>query len=123
MLTTVEKHEGPDGRTAYDVTISHEGMSFTAGGGMLDPVAGIAVGYPVAREAPRPGEARHYLGVGGGEIPAMDLRLEREYSVRPPGAYHPVRVYCWSGVSGGRRYHGRNSGVGMLLRMRAGKTL
>lgn len=119
METTVTKHEGPGGRVAYDVTITLGGNPFTAGGGSLDPVAGIAVGYPSARKNPLPGEAKHFLGVGGGEIPAMDLRLEREYSVWPPGAYHSVRIYCWSGVSGGRRYHGRNSGVGMLLRMRA----
>ncbi len=99
--------------------VSHEGREFSAGGGVVDPARGILIGYPrkVAQAAAR--GARYVLTLWDGSVVTLLAPTGRFTTPGFGGCNN--EIWYWRAVYTGRVYSGRNSGPGMLLRMRAGR--
>jgi hypothetical protein len=110
METTIQKYSGPEG-SAELVSLTFEGVTVTAFGACVDEVNGRAAGYVK-------GET---LTTCGGEVLGTlreTGRWRRKYVGR---TYAPHTVYAYAAVIGGKRYHGRGAGEGMLLTLRRAK--
>lgn len=106
----------PNGARVEIATITHEGRDFTALGSVVDHARGFVVGY-VTRDEHGPNPSTYRLTTWEGTTIAP-LRLVNTWEQY--GFYGArVRHFAWRAVIDGRTYSGRNSGPGMLLRMRA----
>lgn len=92
-------------------TYAGTGQTYEAGGAFYDKEHGVLAGY--VRDL---GEGRYWLiKWDGGTI--TSLRLVRKHR----GGFGRQTMYAWSAEYDGKRFHGRNLGPNMLLRMRAGR--
>ena len=100
-----------DGATVEVGTVTFNGRDFAALGSVVDTARGIVFGYVSEREG-----CFILTTWEGAEI--APLRLVRRFK-----SYGVTRceLWAWSAIVGGRVYSGRNSGAGMLVRMRGGK--
>jgi len=114
METHTEIVTAPNGAVVEMVTIKFQGHEFTAMGSVVDKANGLIVGYP--KKTPSG------WTIGDGVASDVKIRLISSWKQRMPNGFFPwTRIYAWSAVVDGVRYSGRNSGEGMLLRMRAKK--
>lgn len=111
--------EGPGGSHHETGIFEHQGRKFSAGGSVIDTRRGLVSGYPklIAESAER--GARYALQSWGGRIIAP-LRLTGTFKTPGFGGFKN-KIWAWQTIIEGRVYSGRNSGPGMLLRMRAGR--
>ena len=94
-------------------TFAFQGKEFSALGSHIDLEQGLVIGYPICNE-----EGNYRLTTwGGAEI--ASLTKTGSWLNRNVFGGFPVRMLSWSGIINGKKYHGRNSGLGMLLRMHA----
>jgi hypothetical protein len=105
-------HVSPTGARVELAAFAHAGREFTAMGSIVDHEAGHVMGYPTAREV------GHVLRTWSGEDIAP-IRLVRSWKQRTFYGT-TTTIYAWRATIDGRTYHGRNSGAGMLLRLRRG---
>ncbi len=110
MEAEVEKLEGPGGATAEAVTLTFGGRAFTALGACVDHGKGTVTGYVSA-------DGRHLTSFAGAVLGT--LRLVSKFRTRR--LHGPVETFCYRAEVEGRRYHGRGSGPGMILHLRASK--
>lgn len=117
MKYRTETHTTPDGARVETGIVVHEGREFAALGSVVDPARGIIVGYVSdARPDVSSGNpTRFVLTTWQGEAiaPLMLVRRWTSYGVAR------CTLFAWTCVLGGKRYSGRNSGPGMVVRMRA----
>jgi hypothetical protein len=110
LETRVETKVGPKGEVIEIATVTFEGKDFTAMGSYTDEERGILHAY--------------ICGIPG----AYTLQTFGGVTLAPAklvccfGGF-PVKMYAWRAVFNGRIYSGRNSGPGMLVRMRGGKVV
>jgi hypothetical protein len=120
MTFRSETHTADNGATVETGTVEVSGRAFTALGSVVDPARGLIVGY--VREVKDPSRAlgvRFELTTWQGALiaPLKLVRTFESYGVAR------CRMRAWSATIDGRVYSGRNSGAGMLVRMRAGRTV
>ncbi len=112
MLETHSETVKTDSGASVEVaTVTFGGRDFTNMGSVVDHENGFVVCYP-----DKDGHVTTWNGVVLGTA-----SLVRKWKQFVPFACHRVEIYAWSCVIDGRKYHGRNSGPGMLLRLRASK--
>lgn len=93
-------------------TVNFQGKDFTALGSIIDEQAGFVLGY--IKQVGR----LYQLTTWNGDV-ITSPKLTGTWLNRNVFGGFPVRMYAWSCVINGKKYHGRNSGVGFLIRLRS----
>jgi hypothetical protein len=93
-------------------TVEVEGRTFAAHGAIVDHDAGYLAGYPAVEGG------AYVLKSWGGETIAPLVLVSRW---RNPRGVFSSETVAWRATLGGKTYHGRNGGTGLLLHMRAGR--
>ncbi len=117
MTTTFEARSEQHASATVEIgAMIHNGQRFEALGSVVDFERGILVGYPAQIHTDRP--PFYALQTWDGQ------RIHGMVLVRKAWRYcfgRKVEIYYWRALIDGRRYSGRNSGLGMVLTLRAGK--
>jgi hypothetical protein len=115
----------PGGATVEVGTFNFQGRDFSAFGAVVDVANGRIDGYvlgPFVGVAGEPFQSGCYsLILWGGKMIA-NLRLTGKWLQYGFGGVKN-EIFAWSATIDGHVYSGRNSGPGMLLRMRAGRKI
>jgi hypothetical protein len=104
MNTRSETAVATNGALVELATIEVDGKEFEANGSIIDEANGFVMGYPVD------GKLTTW---GGATIVTLNVTGHAR-------GFNGTRLTCWAMQLNGRRYHGRNAGEHMLLRMRGG---
>lgn len=95
-------------------------QTYEAGGAFYSKEHGVLAGYPSSVNEK----------LSGADAPPYELRQWDGKVITPlrlvskhRGGFGRGPMYAWSAVYDGRVFHGRNSGLNMLLRMRAGRKI
>lgn len=110
MKATSKAVVASNGAMVEVATVHFEGKPFTAMGAMVDESRGVIVGYPGLQ---CPGRSQYTLRTWNGE------RIAELTVTGSSRGFYGSRLTCWALTLNGRRYTGRNSGLGMVLRLRA----
>lgn len=113
METHTETVRASDGSHVELATIVHNGVAHTNMGSVVAADGSLIVGY-VARDK---ATGRYYLTTWAGEFMFIELRPVSTWKRR--NGLLSGHVHAWTATVNGRRYHGRNGGAGMLLRLRS----
>jgi hypothetical protein len=108
-----ETHTATNGAKVEVGTVTFQGRDFSAMGSVVDEANGIILGYVSGAQG------IYYLTTWEGKV-LGSLKLTGTWKNRNVFGGFPVTMYAWSAVIGGKKYSGRNTGAGMLLRMKAG---
>jgi hypothetical protein len=91
-------------------TIELGGREFSALGSVIDESSGVIVGYPTL-----PDDRGYVLTTWDGKT------IGKLTITGYARGFHRTPLTCWALTHNGRRYHGRNAGTLMVLRLRTGR--
>lgn len=112
-----ETHTSPNGASVEVGTVTFQGRDFAALGAIVDEANGVVCAYASERK----GSPGSYVLTTWEGAEIAPLRLTGTWENRNVFGGFPVKMYAWSATIGGKVYSGRNSGLHMFVRMRAGK--
>jgi hypothetical protein len=101
-------------------TLNFQGKDFTYYGSIIDEKRGIILGYVVEGPDSLEWSKKYLLTTWEGKTICLLKRTGSWLNYKVFGSF-PVKMWAWSAIINGKRYHGCNSGTGMLVKMKAGK--